>query len=215
MNTTELVESFAQCRELYEAPAASLGRKPKIRNNDDAETALHELAYLNAVESATRAKVDEHLKQINDLLSQATKLDSGQTLRERRSALEDEILRWGDDNRAELCPKAKKSVALRHGKLSWRKDKDGCTYLDGWDKRETIVAAAEGTKILAKIEALLDKLELHGVIQCGLTVNLTNARNARQNEQLDDDQLADIGLQFNKGEEHIKVEATELVRVGP
>jgi phage host-nuclease inhibitor protein Gam len=198
-------------------PDLTLDIKPQIESIEDAELALHEIAWCNAVQAAIRAKLEETMAELNEIATREAAYDVGEErvpIGDRRKILEAELLRWGDEHRTEICQGKKKSAEFRNGKLKWRDAKDAVDYLEGESQKSAIEAVGNESGLLAKIEKLVDAIGWHGVFQAKLSVNKTNAVKARQKQQLTDEQLADIGLEFKAGEEYISVEPAEFVRSG-
>lgn len=198
-------------------PEARLGVKPKISSIEDAELALREIAWCQAVSEAVAAAAEELLRSLNELAKQAASFEfAGESVpvADRRAVLEKELLRWGDANRETLCQGKKKSVDLRNGRIRWRDGKDAVDYCDDCSQKTAVEAIGNQSGLLARIEAIVDEIAWFGVFQAKLTVNKTNAVKARQKGQLTDEQLAEVGLQFLPGAEYVSVEPSEFVRAG-
>lgn len=198
-------------------PDVTLGIKPKIKTDEEAETALREIAWCQAVTSAIAAKTAELLNEINELATKVATFTVGEEqvpIADRRKVLEEAFFKFAEANRSRLCPGKKKSVEFRNGSCKWRYAKDAVDFLDDWSQRLAIEAVGNESGLLAKIEELVDAIGWHGVFVAKLSVNKTNAVKARQKQQLTDDELAEVGLEFKPGEEYITVEPAEFVRPG-
>lgn len=198
-------------------PDDQLGIRPRIKSTDDAELALRELSWCAAVQAAVTEQAQQLIGAIQDAAKHAAVFQSGEEsvpIADRRAALEAELLRWADANRITLCPGKKKSVALTHGTIKWRDGKDSVEYAEGWTQKAAIKVVGNESGLLAKIEALVDKLDWFGVFEAKLSVNRTNACKARNKQQLSDERLSEVGLEFREGEEYITVEPAEFVRSG-
>lgn len=208
-------------------PDETLGIKPKISSIDDAETALREISWCAAVSAAIAAKAEELLTEINELARKAATYSVGEEqvpVADRRKILEAELLRWGDANRAKLCPGRKKSAEFRNGKLKWREGKDSVKLLEDLAAKEAkqLVAdlpitediTVEAGPLAACLQKIVDAVNMHGAVGVTFAVNKTDATKAYQLKQITAEQLEAIGHEFDAGEEYISVEPAEFVRAG-
>lgn len=216
------------------APLANLPRpeqrldvRPRIKSIEDAELALREVAWANAVAAAVLAEAERLIAAINDEASRVATIEVGEEtvpLANRKQVLEAELLRWADANRATLCPGRKKSVDLRNGRLRWRDGKDSVKRAKDVEAKEAKALILdlsideqieiEAGPLIACLQRVVDGLGLCGAICIGVDVNKTAATAAFKAKQITAEQLDQIGHEFAKGEEYISVEPAEFVRAG-
>jgi hypothetical protein len=208
-------------------PESTVAIRPNIRSVEQAELALREIAWCAAVTAAIEAKAGELIGTIQDAAKKAASYTQGGEqvpVADRRAALEAELMRWAEENRATLCPGRKKSVDLTHGRIRWRDGKDSVSRLEG--------VAAKGAKemigelpigedltieagpLIACLQRILDAVDFHGAITVGVDVNKSAATAAYKLKQITGEQLDQIGHEFAAGEEYVSVEPAEFVRAG-
>jgi phage host-nuclease inhibitor protein Gam len=208
-------------------PEQRLDVRPRIKSIEDAELALREVAWANALQAAVLAEAERLISAINDEASRVATIEVGEEtvpLANRKQALEAELLRWADANRATLCPGRKKSVDLRNGRLRWRDGKDSVKRLEDVTAKEAKEMIGdlpigeeitiEAGPLVVGLQRILDAVGFHGAITVGVDVNKTAATAAYKLKQITAEQLDAIGHEFAAGEEYISVEPAEFVRAG-
>lgn len=200
-------------RAAFQRPTETLGPTPRIKSRDDAELALNEIAWCNALEAGVRAKADELLATINRMVAEATAVEEGGlSVCDRRAKLEEAALKWADANRGDLCPGARKSVDLQRGRFSWRSGKAKVDFAEGYTEADVVEAVCHESGLTATLEKLVANLGWFGVFTVKLAVNKTNARDARIKKQISDEELAEVGLEFFPSDETVSLAVHEFVR---
>lgn len=208
-------------------PESTVAVKPNIRSIEHAELALREIAWCAAVTAAIEAKGNQLIADIQTAIKVAATYEQGGErvpVSDRRAALEAEVLRWAEENRATLCPGRKKSVDLTHGRLRWRDGKDSVKRSEGVEAKEAKALIAEllideqitieAGPLIACLQRIVDAVGFAGVISVGVDVNKTAATAAFKLKQVTSEQLDQIGHEFAAGEEYVSVEPAEFVRNG-
>lgn len=226
------IEAIAAPLALLPRPEQRLDDRPRITSVEEAELAFREIAWVNAMTAAAKAAAESTIVAINEAVVAALTIDVSDEpvpLSDRRTALETELLRWGDKNRASLCPGKKKSCDFRNGRLRWRDCKDSVERNPESSAKNakakiaellvsvaalTIEDTAEQLPLAACLQRAVDATGYHGAISVTVDVNKTAAVTARKLLQITDEQLAAIEHQFKPGAEYVSAEPVEFVRDG-
>lgn len=203
-------------------PKTLLDAVPTIASREDADTALLELSWLQAMGKVLQAKHDEQLRRLNAELELAAVVEyqdeDGKAvdipLGERIKTIEFAVIDYCDARRAELCPGEAKSCKFRYGVAKWRKAKDSVAWLEDRDEKQAKESVGSKSGLLAKCEELLTAFNWFGIFTVNLSFSKAAAVKAHQKKQVDDKRLASVGLKFVPGVEFVSIETHEFVRSG-
>lgn len=210
------VAEMSQASLFPDRPTKRIEDSAAITCVDDAELALMELAWCNAVEQNCKLNVEQRMREMNEEMESLTSsaLGDGTTLSKHRERLETAVLTWADKNRKQLCQGVKKSVELRNGTLKWRTAKDAVDWIEGYAQKDAVEKVGNEGGLIARLEALISKLDWFGIFTVKLAVNKSAAVKAVQKKQVSEERLEEIGLKFVTGEEYVTLEPAEFSRIG-
>lgn len=203
-------------------PAECLGADPVIESNVDLDKALHELAFLSALNLSVDSRCTEQVESIKQQYERkkAVPIASGTIvyIKERQALLNERAVEYCKANRSSLIDSKKKTKTLPHGTVSFKdqpskveyrsglKEADSLSLLDKLMQSTLIEQVTCWLKsILIFGRAAKDARLLNEVIELKPRISVSKIKKAFEEKRLTTDHLKQLGLKYSKGKEQLTV----------
>lgn len=179
-----------------------------MKTLEDVDAALSALAQHEAEAATLRAEQEAEIASVRDevLAKRANRL---QQLTQAIDELRADLAKWAGRRIYDHLPEGSKTLALPHGTLSLRKQRDKIDYVDGYDEAKTLERLQKRFPISTTIAHLLASawkaLRLSDVVRLKLTVDKTAALKAAANGA--SAALREVGLRVVTGDDELTIEA--------
>ncbi len=137
----------------------AIGLEVAVKSQDDADAALHEMAYLTflqrRIEDESRLKI-ERIKEETDARLKVEISNTPVTIAERWKVLSEKLHAWCVNHLKKHLPPNKKSLKLAHGELKLRCLPATVQMLEGAKPDDVAKAIAADAGLVEKLDKLLD-----------------------------------------------------------
>lgn len=144
----------------------ALGLKPRIRNDDDVDSALEEIAFAVELELSVQADLNAAISKLRTKHTDRLNLEIGSstvTTQERVQVLEAALAEYVAEHPEAAAADGKKSRKFRHGVIGSRQKPARLTYAEGNSASAMIQTLKDGAvDLLAAMFAALSKVILRG-----------------------------------------------------